>query len=243
MTALFTIGVPDSGTRLDRPAGPVWTFRPRSRPAGAVLLLHHRDGLDECTADVVGRLLRHGLAVAVPDLFAGQPPGLTPSERKSRIRDDEVLPLMAQAADLLTGYELPVAALGFCMGGRLAFLAGVAIPVVSRVCSVYGGDIDKAWGGTVSPLDRVRADAASTQLHRGSRDSNATDAQAGKAVAAFERTGAYLEACVYAGARHAFANPFAGERYHPAAARRLWTTMFSFLVPDEVFAHAGEASS
>ena len=213
-----------------RAAGaPLWTFAPAAAPRGTVLVLHHRTGLDRFMADVVARLTDSGFVTAVPDLFAGQPAGLAPEQRKRLLRDDAVLAVLAEGIRLAAVDGLPVTALGFCMGGRLAFLAGSAGIGVDRACCFYPGEIDKAWHASISPLERVGPAAAATQLHRGARDSNATATQFDAAVAAFDKAGAYLEACTYAGARHAFANPYAPERHHPVAASRAWTAAMTFL--------------
>lgn len=225
----FTVtGCPPSG-RLLAAGAPLWTFAPAEAPRGTVLVLHHRTGLDRFMADVVARLTAGGFVAAVPDLFAGQPAGLAPEERKRLLRDDAVLAVMAEGIRLAAVDGLPVTALGFCMGGRLAFLAGSAGIGVERACCFYPGGIDQAWHAAITPLERVGPAAAATQLHRGARDSNATAAQFDAAVTTFDRAGAYLEACTYAGARHAFANPYAPERHHPVAASRAWAGAMAFL--------------
>jgi carboxymethylenebutenolidase len=208
---------------------PLWMFEPGAAARGAVVVLHHRTGLDGFMADVVTRLTAGGFVSVVPDLFAGQPVGLGPEERKCLLRDDAVLTVLAEGVRLMAVGGLPVAALGFCMGGRLAFLAGVAGIGIDRACCFYPGEIDRGWHASTAPLERVGAGAADTQLHRGARDSNATAAQFDAAVAAFDQAGAYLEACTYSGARHAFANPYATERYHPVAAARAWAGAMAFL--------------
>jgi carboxymethylenebutenolidase len=208
---------------------PLWMFEPQAPARAAVLVLHHRTGLDRFMADAVARLTDNGFVAATPDLFAGQPPGLAPEERKRLLHDDAVLAVLTESARFLATGDLPVAALGFCMGGRLAFLAGVAGVGVDRACCFYPGGIDRGWRTPVTTLERVGTAAADTQLHRGARDSNATAAQFDAAVTAFDRAGRYLEACTYAGARHAFANPYAADRYHPLAARRAWAGALAFL--------------
>lgn len=227
--AAFAARVPFRCSRGSAGPATVCTFAPDGAPAGAVLLLHHRTGLDAFTAHAASRLLAEGFIVAVPDLFAAQPAGLAPEERKRLLRDDDVLDTVAACARAMPPTPAGVAALGFCMGGRFALLAAVAGAGVGRACCFYGGEIDRGWHTRDSPLARVGPGVAPVQAHRGARDSNATAAQLDAAIAAFDRVGGYFEALTYAGARHAFANPFAAERHHPTAAARAWGSATAFL--------------
>ncbi|MFJ2955502.1 dienelactone hydrolase family protein [Streptomyces sp. NPDC087270] len=225
----FARNGPEPSDRTVIARTPVWTFLPPAEPVGAVLFLHHRTGLDDFTADITARLLGLGCAVTVPELFAGQPPGLAPEERKSLLRDEELLEVMAGGTRLLRRTGRDVAALGFCMGGRLAFLAAVAGTGVDRSCCFYGGALDQGWHHAVSPLERTSAGAAPVQFHRGSRDTNPDAGRLARAVQAFDEVGGYLEACTYAGAGHAFANRFAADRHHPVVAARAWDRATAFL--------------
>ncbi len=221
------------GTRSEPvPLGPVpgLLLHPPEGPAAdssgpGVILFPHRDGLDGFIAAVAARLGRAGLPVLAVDLFAGLPASLTPDQRKRQVTDGSVLEASARARDVLLeryadtgpdGAHRPApAAFGFCMGGRLAFLAAAAVPGLSRACSFYGGELNVGWGDATSPIERVGPDSAPVQLHRGSRDSNATAPVQQAAIEAYDAAGRYAEAHTYACARHAFANPADPTRYNP----------------------------
>ncbi|WP_317447685.1 dienelactone hydrolase family protein [Streptomyces collinus] len=214
--------------------GPLWTFTPKSPPRGAILFFYHRTALDAFTAHVIERLTGRGFAVAVPDLFHGMDPDLEPDEKKARLVDDRIIAGSADAVGVLRspdygGDRSAPAALGFCMGGRLAFLAAAGGTGVSRACCFYGGDLDRAWHGDLTPIERVSAGIPDIQLHRGVRDSHATEGQQHAAVRAIDAVAGNAEAVTYAGARHAFANPFAFERYHARATSQAWSSALRFL--------------
>lgn len=214
---------------------PVAVLEPVESALGAVVLFHHRGGTDNFIRDAGFRLRDAGLVVLVPDMFVGLPPDLTADERKHRLRDDDVVALtvaLVAYAREQHGSSAP-AALGFCMGARLAFLAAAAATGVSSACCFYGGGLTTAApaGGT-TPVQRVallREPPVPIQLHRGTRDSVATDAEQQDASAYVEDAGGYLEACVYTGARHAFCNRDDPQRYHPRAAERAWWNALGFL--------------
>ncbi|WP_322768550.1 dienelactone hydrolase family protein [Frankia sp. Cr1] len=208
-----------------------WVLSPATCSGRSLIFFHHRTGIDEFTRQVVRDILCCGVRVAVPDLFANIPTELGPGERKQRIVDSEVIGLTQLAILALTRDDAGAApaALGFCMGGRLAFLVAAANLGVARACCFYGGELTRGWHDPQSPIDRVTAKMPPIQLHRGSRDSNATRAEQDAALSAVDAVDGYLEACVYTGARHAFANPFVTERFHPTVARRAWDNARSFL--------------
>lgn len=207
-----------------------WIVVPRQAARHSVVFFPHRTGLDPFIGKVTATLLAAGFMVALPDPFTGMPHGLAPEERKRRVIDEDMI---AAAKDATAKLEdrLPGAlagALGFCMGGRLAFLAAAARTGIGRAACVYGGELDRGWHDPASPVQRVSAGIPPVQLHRGTQDSNATPEAEQAAVAAVAAVGGYLEAHVYAGARHAFANRFS-PAFHPLAARRALRGVLDFL--------------
>ncbi|GAA3570774.1 dienelactone hydrolase family protein [Streptomyces osmaniensis] len=231
----FLVRIPGCAPRRHASGGsPLWTFTPASSPRGTILFFYHRTAFDAFTAHVIERLTGRGFAVAVPDLFHDIDPSLDPDEKKAQLVDDQIIARAADAVGILGspefgGHRSHPATLGFCMGGRLAFLAAAAGTGVSRACCFYGGDLNRAWHGDASPIERVSAGIPDIQLHRGVRDSHATEKQQHAAVQAIDAVGGNAEAVTYAGARHAFANPFASERHHTRATAQAWSSALRFL--------------
>lgn len=202
---------------------------PRSSADRGLVVFHHRSGFDDFTLRMVRRLDEAGFRVVAPDLFAGLPDGLSPDELKSRLDDEFVLASAMEGSALLARQGVAQhGAIGFCMGGRLAFLSGAA-GLVRAAVSFYGGDLDAGRLGGLSPLARMSAASAPLQVHRGSRDSAATAEAQEAAVSTADRLGTYLEACTYAGARHAFLNSDDQVRFSATHSRRAWSNALVFL--------------
>lgn len=128
-----------------------------ARPAGAgprpcILLLQEIFGVNEHIRDVAARLAAEGYVVAAPDMFHRTHPNYTAGYDNIMASIEVAMKYTAEnsEADLkaalalmprLTGVQGDrLAALGFCMGGRLAFCANAYAPLRCAV-SFYGGAI------------------------------------------------------------------------------------------------------
>jgi len=124
------------------------------RPEGedkrpAILLLQEIFGVNAHIRDVAERFAREGYAVLAPDLFHRLTPDheagyedFSPSfKRASQYSAEQSEADVRASADFLakhTGVDATrIAALGFCMGGRLAFVANGVAPLRCAV-SFYG---------------------------------------------------------------------------------------------------------
>jgi carboxymethylenebutenolidase len=125
-----------------------------------------------------------------------------------------------------------LAIIGFCMGGRLAFLANaVHGKRLAASVSLYGGGIAPAVprGPRKSLVDRVADLGAPQLLIYGARDASiASDEHARVAKALSDANKRYTLA-VLPDAPHAFAT-FDRESYHAGAAEAAWRMVFGFFV-------------
>jgi carboxymethylenebutenolidase len=99
----------------------------REAEGPAIVLMYHRGGIDAFTKAVVERLADSGYLVAVPDVYHRCPGAMPLSERKSLLRDSEIVSDVQATIDALRS-RADVAAdrivvMGHCMGGRMALLA------------------------------------------------------------------------------------------------------------------------
>ena len=129
-----------------------WTARPATddgRPG--LLVFQEAFGVNAHIRDVTERFAREGYVAIAPELFhrtaAGFEgryddfPSTVPHMRA--LKDDAMEADQRAAYDWLlanAGKDVPVAAVGYCMGGRAAFLAGLSLPLSCAV-SYYGGGI------------------------------------------------------------------------------------------------------
>ncbi len=129
-----------------------WTARP---PTGGghpgLIVFQEAFGVNAHIRDVTERFAREGYAAIAPELFhrtaAGFAaryddfPSVVPHMRA--LKDGEMEADQRAAYDWLretVGGTAPLAAIGYCMGGRAAFLAGLTLPLACAV-SYYGGGI------------------------------------------------------------------------------------------------------
>jgi carboxymethylenebutenolidase len=140
-----------------------------TRPAGpgtfpALLLFQEAFGVNFHIRDVAERFAREGLVVIAPELFhRTAPAGLeipyddfALAQPHLKALSPETLKLDVRGAyDWLTGQPNVkrdrIACVGFCLGGRVSFLANASLPVKAAV-SFYGGGIAPALLGEVPNL-------------------------------------------------------------------------------------------
>ncbi|MDA8064151.1 MAG: dienelactone hydrolase family protein [Thermaerobacter sp.] len=114
--------------------------------------------------------------------------------------------------------QLPLGALGFCMGGGLAARVAVEVPELAACVIFYGEH---------PPLDRVGEIQAAVLGLYGGEDRRITDAVPAFAEA-MSRAGKSFTYHVYPGAQHAFFDD-TRPAHHPAAAADAWPRVKDFL--------------
>jgi carboxymethylenebutenolidase len=135
---------------------------------GAVLIIHDIWGYTDFYKELARRITQHGHAAAMVDFFGRQgelpesmrAPERTGSkpdamaravERAQQLSDERFLADMQTAVDdLLARGASKVAAWGFCMGGRLAYVAAPRVSGLAGVVAYYGHL--QAQAGRLSPL-------------------------------------------------------------------------------------------
>jgi carboxymethylenebutenolidase len=199
-----------------------YLVKPEQPRGPAILVLSDMFGLNEPIRAVADHYARRGHATLVPNLFwrsdipgaisYDEPQHATAWARLKALDLDVVSADMRAATGWLRAQPFAsgkVAAIGFCGGGRFAFLAAVRCGV-DAAASLYGlgislhlGEIGNARG----PL----------QLHYGSKDQH-IPRQEIDAVAAGARGRPNVAVFLYEQAGHSFANPVR-PTYDAAAAK------------------------
>jgi carboxymethylenebutenolidase len=198
---------------------------PHGRNPG-VVLLHDMFGLFEPIRTVADRCAQRGIAALAPNLFwRSEYPGVIPYDAAQHPRAWERLKAldlngsardMKIAVDWLRGQPFcngKVATIGFCGGGRLAFLVA-ARAGVDAAASLYGLGISQHLGD----LGRI---SCPLQLHYGGNDQHVPQSEV-DAVAAGVQGHPGTEVFVYPGAGHSFANPVR-PTYDVAATELAWS--------------------
>ena len=208
-------------------------------PFAAVLVAHHMPGWDEWCIEVARRFAHHGYLAVCPNLHHRQGPG-TPAEMSARVRDDGgqrdafVLGDLQGALDHVRG--LPdatgkVGIIGFCSGGRVAYMAGCNLELDAAV---------DCWGGNVIPTpDRINENQPTPVIEMtpgmrcpilglfGNDDANPDVEQVNAIESELLKHGKDYEFHRYDGAGHAFFN-WAGASHRPQQAADGWEKVFDF---------------
>ncbi len=209
--------------------------------AGAVLpgvvVCMHAPGIDAFMKDIAARLAAAGFAAIVPDLYHRQDPasGEGPLQRMARLRDDELFrDLAATAAALrMTGGVAPraVSVIGFCMGGRIAWLQAARDASLNAAVCFYAGSIDTAWSDesvAVTPLQWGERIAVPVLGLFGAEDTNPGPAHMAAMGEVLRRAGVTHELRPYAGCGHAFLN-FQRPSFNAEAAEDAWARCLAWL--------------
>jgi carboxymethylenebutenolidase len=111
---------------------------------------------------------------------------------------------------------------GFCMGGRVTYLAAAACPGIAAASVFYGGNVMAPWGGPPTPFDRTASIQCPVMGNFGADDGNPTPDDVAKIEAELKRLGKVTDFKIYPGANHGF---LCDDRasYHQASAADAWT--------------------
>ena len=202
-----------------------------------VVLCMHAPGIDDFMKDIAGRLAGAGFAAIVPDLYHRQDPanGDGPLQRMGRLRDDELFRDLAAATAALrmTGQVVlrGVSVVGFCMGGRIAWLQAARDASLNTAVCFYAGSIDAAWSddpAAPTPLQRGEHIAVPVLGLFGAEDTNPGPPHMAAMSEVLQRAGVPHDLRAYPGCGHAFLN-FQRPTFREDAARDAWARCIDWL--------------
>lgn len=192
-------------------------------PVGAIVVIQEIFGVNAVMRDICDQLAQTGFIAVCPDLFWRQKPGIQLTDKT----EEE----WAQAFDLYKGFDVglgvidlkatvkavremdgctgKVGTLGYCLGGRLAFLMACRSDTDCNV-SYYGVALDEH----LNEADNIMQPLL---MHVAEKDKFVPPAAQQKIVERF-RDSNLVQVNVYEGQDHAFAR-VGGEHYDPEAAR------------------------
>ena len=216
-----------------------------ARPLGGesfpgVLVVHHMPGWDEWTREIVRRLAQHGYNAVSPDLHFRQGPG-TPTEKADRVRamggqiDALVIGDLGGGEAYLR--DLPtsngkVGLIGFCSGGRVAYMAAAKMPGLQCAVDCWGGNViptpDRLNDNQPVPVIDMTPEISVPLLGLfGNDDRNPDPEQVDKMEAALKEHGKDYEFHRYDGAGHAFFN-WEASRYRYEQSKDGWEKVYAF---------------
>jgi carboxymethylenebutenolidase len=215
-----------------------WFARPKDEAAHAGLLVFQEAfGVNAHIRDIAERFAREGYLAIAPELFHR-----TGARFEGRYDDfPSTMPHMraltdtGMTADQRAAYEwlrangageLPISAIGYCMGGRAAFLAALSLPLACAI-SYYGGGIAPN-ANNPGLLGRASELQAPVLFFWGGRDKHITPEHIRAITEELRAAGKNYVNVEISSADHGF---FCDARsaYNPAAAAQAWPLTLAFL--------------
>ena len=225
LTVTIPVGDGDMALHTARPSG--------EGPFPAIVVITHAGGIDTFVQTMVSRLVEAGYFVAAPDLYhrLDQRQGGIMDKLK-QLRDPGLELDVNATVDYLRGHSQVDAArlgiIGFCMGGRVAYLMAARNPHFRAVVAYYGGNIMIPWGDGPSPFSLSSKLHCPLLFHFGDDDTNPSPDDRKKLDEELTRLVKQHEFFNYEGAGHAFMNFDNPERYRKDAAQISWPRTLDF---------------
>jgi carboxymethylenebutenolidase len=206
-----------------------------------VVVIHHMPGWDEWTTEVVRKFAHQGYAAIAPHLYSRAGPG-SPDDLAARVRgeggvaDAQVVGDVQEAMRFLRSQPYlngKVGCIGFCSGGRHAYLCAARITDLDAAVDCWGGGVivdDPSQLNEKRPVAPITltADIKCPILGIFGNDDRApSPEQVGRTEEELKKHGKTYEFYRYDGAGHGF---FAHNRpgYRPEQAVDGWQKVFAF---------------
>jgi carboxymethylenebutenolidase len=202
-------------------------------PVPAVVVIQNQDGVAEFTQEMTRRVADAGYVGIAPDLYHRNTPEINADHQKraaSRL-DVGVINDVNATVDFLRGWATAdvsrLGIVGFCMGGRVAFLMAATNSMFRAAVDYYGGGVYKAWGDGPAPSERSAQVSCPIQGHFGEVDKNPTPDEMRRLDGELTKLGKAHEFYFYPGAGHAF-NRNGWDGYRPDADAASWPRTLDF---------------
>jgi carboxymethylenebutenolidase len=216
-----------------------------ARPLGVglapgVVIIHHMPGWDGAHKEIARRFAHHGYIALCPNLQFREGKA-TPEENSASIRaaggmpDDRTMGDVQGAIDVIRALPYAsgkVGVIGYCSGGRQAYLAACTLRGVDAVVDCYGGGVaakpeELTPRQPVAPLDFTKDLPCPLLGLFGVEDTRPSPDDTAKTEEVLKRLGKNYEFHTYENAGHAF---FSVDRpnYRVHAAIDGWKRVFTF---------------
>jgi len=212
-----------------------YVVRPaRVGPHPGLIVLQEAFGVNSHIRDVADRFAAEGYLAIAPELFhRTAPPGFAGDYKDFSLMMPHVKAVTTEAAeaDIRATYDWmhsnsevkadEISSVGFCMGGRVSFIANSVVPLRAAV-SFYGSGIAPGL------LDRAAKLHGPALLVWGGLDKHITADHRRAVTDALTEQQKLHVSVVFSNADHAF---FCDQRasYNPSAARQAWALTMEFL--------------
>ncbi|HEY6417968.1 MAG TPA: dienelactone hydrolase family protein [Candidatus Binataceae bacterium] len=219
---------------------PAHLARPASGgPYPAIAVVMEAFGLNDQIKRITNQFASEGFVAIAPNLYFRTPNNVVPYSDlpgafrlMGSINDEQVVKDMGAAiAYLKTLKEAKSGAVGttgFCMGGRVAFLAACRIPEVKATAPFYGGGmVSSRQPGVKAPIEYAEGLRAPVLAFFGGKDAFIPIDEVDKFRDTLKSAGKTAEVVLYPDADHGF---MCDDRpsHHPAHAKEAWAKTIAF---------------
>lgn len=204
-------------------------------PFPAVVVIQNKDGVREFTQEMTRRVAEAGYVGIAPQLYHREGEPTTPEETenlKHFRRDAHVLSDVNATIGFLRGCgnvdTSRLGIVGFCMGGRVAFLMAAASKSFKAAVDFYGGGVYSKWGADRPAPAELAADVSCPiQGHFGELDTNPPPDEMRTLDADLRRLGKEHEFFFYPDSPHGF-NRSGWKGYKPDHDATSWARSLEF---------------
>lgn len=221
---------------IDLPDGTMdaYLVRPSGGSGPGIVMLQEIFGVNEAMRAKAGEFAAAGYVVLVPDVFWRLQPrvdlGYAEEDREKAFGFMQRLDWPKAIGDIAAAYEAlkgidgvagAPAFVGYCLGGKLAVLAGAKVGDASAVVSFYGVRLDEN-------IEQIKAMPCPVSIHVGDNDAHIPMATVDALKAALDAEDG-VEISVYPGAQHGFFNKLRADVYDAEASKKAWAKAMEVL--------------
>ena len=197
----------------------------------AIIVVQEAFGVTRHIEKVCDRFAQEGYVAVAPALYHREHPNPKlgydemPAVQRymGALRDDELIQDINQVIRWTQSDQFrrtngqKVGIVGYCVGGRITYLAATSCPELSAASVYYGGRILNAFGDGPAPIDLTSRIKIPVMGNFGEQDANPSPEDVGQIEAKLKEAGVTYDFKTYAGAGHGF-NCDERDSYHEASA-------------------------
>lgn len=212
------------------------TYVSHPQPSGdanfpAIIVVMEAFGVTRHIERVCDQFAAEGYVAVAPALYhrghpnpkLGYDEGSAVTRYMGNLKDDEIIEDVNETINYLqnrfprtSGRKIGI--VGYCVGGRITFLAATSCPGLSAASVYYGGRILVPFGDGPAPIDLTPQITIPLMGNFGAKDSNPTPGDVGQIEAKLKDAGVNYDFKIYPDAGHGF-NCDERDSYHEASAK------------------------
>ena len=183
----------------------------------AVIVVMEAFGVTRHIEQVCDEYARHGYVAVAPSLYHRDHPNAKlgydqmpqVQQYMGALQDDQLIEDINVTVDYLQNrYQRTrgnkIGIVGYCVGGRITYLAATSCPGLSAASVYYGGRILVPFGDGPAPVERTSGSTVPVMGSFGEDDANPTPADVTQIEEALDAAGVTRDFKMYSGAGHGF---------------------------------------